>query len=303
MQTDPATAGSSTATMVTGPFNSQCADRLREAADLLDAQGANPFRVGAYRRAAETVRDLPEDLAHLIDREGLEGLEALPGIGRGIASALLEMNRTGRWMQLERLRGSADPTQLFTAVPGLGHRLAERIHDELHIDTLEALEMAAHDGRLETVPGVGPRRAAAIRASLQTMLSRGRARRAPGATGLGTRLEPGPSVATLLDVDREYRLKADDDTLPTIAPKRFNPTGDAWLPVLHTQRDGWHFTALFSNTAQAHQLNRTRDWVVIYYYDDEHAEGQHTVVTETHGPLAGRRVVRGREAECRTHYG
>jgi hypothetical protein len=303
MQTDPATAGSSTATMVTGPFNSQCADRLREAADLLDAQGANPFRVGAYRRAAETVRDLPEDLAHLIDREGLEGLEALPGIGRGIASALLEMNRTGRWMQLERLRGSADPTQLFTAVPGLGHRLAERIHDELHIDTLEALEMAAHDGRLETVPGVGPRRAAAIRASLQTMLSRGRARRAPGATGLGTRLEPGPSVATLLDVDREYRLKADDDTLPTIAPKRFNPTGDAWLPVLHTQRDGWHFTALFSNTAQAHQLNRTRDWVVIYYYDDEHAEGQHTVVTETHGPLTGRRVVRGREAECRTHYG
>jgi Holliday junction resolvasome RuvABC DNA-binding subunit len=303
MQTDPATAGSSTATVVTGPFNSQCADRLREAADLLDAQGANPFRVGAYRRAAETVRDLPEDLARLIEREGLEGLEALPGIGRGIASALLEMNRTGRWMQLERLRGSADPTQLFTAVPGLGHRLAERIHDELHIDTLEALEMAAHDGRLETVPGVGPRRAAAIRASLQTMLSRGRARRAPGATGLATRLEPGPSVAALLDVDREYRLKADDDTLPTIAPKRFNPTGDAWLPVLHTQRDGWHFTALFSNTAQAHQLNRTRDWVVIYYYDDEHAEGQHTVVTETHGPLAGRRVVRGREAECRTHYG
>jgi DNA polymerase (family 10) len=303
MQTDPATANSSTTTVVTGPFNSQCADRLREAADLLDAQGANPFRVGAYRRAAETVRDLPEDLARLVDREGLEGLEALPGIGRGIASALLEMNRTGRWMQLERLRGSADPTQLFTAVPGLGHRLAERIHDELHIDTLEALEMAAHDGRLETVPGVGPRRAAAIRSSLQTMLSRGRSRRAPGATGPETRLEAGPSVATLLDVDKEYRLKADDDTLPTIAPKRFNPTGDAWLPVLHTQRDGWHFTALFSNTAQAHQLNRTHDWVVVYYYDDEHAEGQHTVVTETHGPLAGRRVVRGREAECRAHYG
>jgi hypothetical protein len=303
MQTRQAATSSSTTTVGAGPFNSQCADRLREAADLLDAQGANPFRVAAYRRAAETVRDLPEDLARLIDREGLEGLEALPGVGRGIASALLEMNRTGRWMQLERLRGSADPTQLFTAVPGLGHRLAERIHDELHIDTLEALEMAAHDGRLETVPGVGPRRAAAIRSSLQTMLSRGRPRRGQGATGQGTEREVGPSVAMLLDVDGEYRSKADDDTLPTIAPKRFNPSGDAWLPVLHTQRDGWHFTALFSNTAQAHQLNRTHDWVVIYYYDDEHAEGQHTVVTETHGPLAGRRVVRGREAECRAHYG
>jgi hypothetical protein len=303
MQTDPAAAQSSTANVVTGPFNSQCADRLREAADLLDAQGANPFRVAAYRRAADTVRDLPEDLARLIDREGLDGLEALPGVGRGIASALLEMNRTGRWMQLERLRGSADPTQLFTAVPGLGHRLAERIHDELHIDTLEALELAAHDGRLETVPGVGPRRAAAIRASLQTMLSRGRPRRVPGTTGQDAPRESGPSVATLLDVDREYRLKANDGTLTTIAPKRFNPTGEAWLPVLHTQRDGWHFTALFSNTAQAHQLNRTHDWVVLYYYDDEHAEGQHTVVTETHGPLAGRRVVRGRETECRAHYG
>ena len=106
----------------------------------------------------------------------------------------------------------------------------------------------------------------------------------------------------LLDVDREYREKALGGKLPTIAPRRFNPTGEAWLPVLHADRNGWHFTALHSNTAQAHQLIRTRDWVVLYFYDDQHVEGQHTVVTETHGPLAGRRVVRGREAECREHY-
>jgi hypothetical protein len=281
--------------------NARCADRLREAADLLEAQGANPFRVSAYRNAADTVRDLPEDLAALIDREGIAGLDALPGVGRGIASALLEMVRTGRWMQLERLRGSSDPVQLFTAVPGLGHRLAERIHDELHVDTLEGLELAAHDGRLETVPGVGPRRAAAIRSSLQSMLARGRLRRGTAASGTPEAAK-GPPVETILDVDHEYRLKAEAGSLPTIAPKRFNPSGDAWLPVLHTMRGDWHFTALFSNTAQAHQLNRTRDWVVIYFYDDQHAEGQNTVVTETHGPLAGRRVVRGREAECRQHY-
>lgn len=281
--------------------NQRCAERLREAADLLEAQGANPFRVSAYRRAADTVRDLREDLATLIEREGQAGLEALPGIGRGIASALIEMARSGRWMQLERLRGSSDPVQLFTAVPGLGHRLAERIHEELHLDTLEGLELAAHDGRLETVPGIGPRRAAAIRASLQTMLSRGRPRRTVTTGGTAERPH-GPSVGILLDVDREYREKALGGRLPTIAPKRFNPTGEAWLPVLHADRDGWHFTALHSNTAQAHQLNRTRDWVVLYFYDDEHVEGQHTVVTETHGPLAGRRVVRGREVECREHY-
>jgi len=281
-------------------INARCADRLREAADLLEAQRANPFRVSAYRKAADTVLDLPEDLTGIIDRAGLPGLEVLPGIGRGIAAALLEMVRTGRWMQLERLRGSADPIQLLTAVPGLGHRLAERIHEELHVDTLEGLELAAHDGRLEAVPGVGPRRAASIRASLQTMLSRSRPHR-PAA--VARRAEGGPTVATLLEVDREYRDRAAAHELPTIAPRRFNPSGEAWLPVLHTVHDGWHFTALFSNTAQAHQLNRTRDWVVIYFYDDEHAEGQHTVVTETHGPLAGRRVVRGRETECRAHYG
>jgi Holliday junction resolvasome RuvABC DNA-binding subunit len=274
--------------------NARHADRLREAADLLEAQGANPFRVAAYRKAADTVRDLGDDVGQLVDTVGAAGLEELPNIGRGIASALVEMVRTGRWTQLERLRGSSDPAQLFTAVPGLGHRLAERIHEELHVDTLEALEQAAHDGRLESVPGVGPRRAAAIRASLQSMLSRGRPRHA----------EPsgGPGVDTLLAVDREYREKSAAGTLATIAPKRFNPAGTAWLPVLHTTAGSWHFTALFSNTAQAHQLGRTRDWVVIYFYDDEHAEGQHTVVTETHGPLAGRRVVRGREAECRRHY-
>ncbi len=103
----------------------------------------------------------------------------------------------------------------------------------------------------------------------------------------------GPSIAMLLDVDREYRERAAAGTLPTIAPRRFNPSGAAWLPVLHTERDGWHFTALYSNTALAHQLHRTHDWVVLYFYDDQHVEGQHTVVTETHGALSGERVVRG----------
>ena len=275
-----------------GFCNALCAERLREAARLLEAQGANPFRVSAYRRAADTLRDLHEDLASLIDRKGMPGLEALPGIGHGIASALLEMTRTGRWIQLERLRGGADPIPLLTTVPGLGHRLAERIHDELHVDTLEGLELAAHDGRLATVTGVGPRRTAAIRASLQAMLARGRPRRA-GPASTGAAAQHGPSIDMLLDVDREYRERAAAGSLPTIAPRRFNPSGGAWLPVLHTERDGWHFTALYSNTALAHQLHRTRDWVVLYFYDDQHVEGQHTVVTETHGALSGKRVVRG----------
>lgn len=276
-------------------INQQVAAKLREAADLLQQQGANPFRVNAYRRAAETIAGLGEDLTALVRRQGVDGLLALPHIGRGLATAIDELVRTGRWSQLERLRGVLDPEKLLQSVPGIGPRLAQRIHDELHIDTLEALELAAHDGRLESLAGVGPRRAVAIRATLESMLGRVRGMR----TGAAVH---GPGVDMLLDVDREYRKKSALGKLPTIAPKRFNPRGEAWLPILHTQRDGWHFTVLFSNTARAHELERTHDWVVVYFYDDHHQEGQHTIVTETRGALVGRRVVRGRESECRALY-
>jgi putative hydrolase len=275
--------------------NQDIAFRLREAADILEQQAANPFRVRAYRRAAETISRLEADLPELIEHGGLEALVALPNIGRGIATAITEILSTGRWAQLERMRGSLDPVQRLQAVPGIGPVLAEQIHDELHVDTLEGLELAAHDGRLEALKGIGPRRAAMIRASLEKMLGRVRTRRYE-------EMAEGPSVPVLLDVDREYREKAAAGTLPTIAPRRFNPSNEAWLPILHTERDGWHFTALFSNTGRAHDLGRTRDWVVIYFYNDHQEEGQHTVVTETRGPLIGRRVVRGREAECRVFH-
>ncbi len=60
-----------------------------------------------------------------------------------------------------------------------------------------------------------------------------------------------------------YRNKARRNELELIAPRRFNPKGLAWLPVMHMHYKGWHFTALCSNTARAHQLNKSRDWVLI----------------------------------------
>jgi putative hydrolase len=107
-----------------------------------------------------------------------------------------------------------------------------------------------------------------------------------------------PPVALLLDVDDEYRRRAAAGELRTIAPRRFNPEGRAWLPILHTQRVRWHFTALYSNTAREHALGRTDDWVTISFADGGHHDRQRTVGTETYGPERGLRVVRGREAKC-----
>jgi hypothetical protein len=215
----------------------------------------------------------------------------VPGVGSGIASALAEMVTTGHLAQLDRLRGIVEPERLFQTIPGIGPKLARKICDRLQIETLEALEVAAHDGGLEEVDGIGARRAQMIRAALTERLGRPRIRH-PGSEG------QRPSVALLLDVDREYRERAKAGTLRKIAPKRFNSSGEAWLPVLHTSREEWEFTALFSNTLLAHEFGRTEDWVIIYYRSDGLPEARCTVVTEFRGILAGQRVVRGREEEC-----
>jgi putative hydrolase len=273
--------------------NLTIADRLREAASLLEDQGANPFRVQAYRHTAAAVAASREDITAIARRAGLSGLVAVPGIGPRTAQAIQQLARYGHWSELDRLRGAADPEKVFCRVPGVGPVLARLVHDRLDIGSLEGLEAAAHDGRLAKVPGFGERRAAMVRAALAAMLGRVRPADVP---------VPEPPVEQLLRIDEEYREGAAAGRLRRVAPRRFNPTGETWLPILHTEHEPWHYTALFSNTGRAHALGRTRDWVVIYFHDDGGPEAQRTVVTETRGPLRGRRVVRGRETECQQYY-
>jgi endonuclease III len=276
--------------------NSEISDKLNEIADLLQEQNANPFRVNAYRRAAATISGLPQQVTELVEEQGFSGLTDLPGIGEGIARSIYEYVAMGRMTRLDSLHAGHDPVQLFEQVPGVGPKLAHQIIETLHIDTLEALELAAHNGRLETVPGFSSKKVSMVQAWLAQVLGRHR----PVLKDQGRVSEP--PVALLLQVDRQYRDKAASDELPKIAPRRFNPKGEAWLPVMHSSKGDWHFTALYSNTARAHQLGQTHDWVVVYFYDKEHHEGQHTVVTETRGSLIGKRVMRGRERECQDHY-
>lgn len=273
------------------------ADHLDEVADLLESHAAGRFRVKAYRDAARTVREHHEPMVDVLDRDGLAGLVAIPTIGRSIARAIEELAWRGRLGRLDRLRGEGSPEDLFMTLPGIGERLASRIHHELGVETLEALEVAAHDGRLAAMHGVGPRRTHAIRDLLAVQLGRSTARRVHAVPS-----PPAvPSVALLLRLDDEYREQAAAGVLPTIAPKRFNQGRAAWLPIWHVDAEGFHLTLLFSNSRLAHDLDKTRDWVVVYW-DRDGDEDQATVVTEYRGPLRGRRVVRGRERECLTFW-
>ena len=274
-------------------FNGEVARQFRVAADLLESQRAAQFRVQAYRRAASTVEEMDESLADVYQEQGLPGLIARPTIGRSLALAIADLADSGRWRWLDRLRGEVDPEGILATVAGIGPGLAARIHRELGIESLEDLELAAHDGRLATVEGFGAKRLQSVIDSLAGRLRQHGHRGSSGAPPVNQ-----PATAELLDVDREYRRRSAAGQLPTIAPLRLNPTHARWLPILHTTRDDRHYTAMFSNTARAHELGRTNDWVVIYA--DGPADGQWTVVTETRGVHAGDRAVRGREAERRS---
>ena len=278
--------------------NDVAACYLDEVADLLEVQAANPFRVRAYRKAAQTLRDTGEPVHEILAAEGLPGLLRLPGIGRSLAHAIEQMVHTGKLPLLERLRGEGSPERAFTTVANIGPKLAARIHEELAIETLGELEAAAWDGRLGRMAGMGKKRVQAVR---ETLAGRFRRRRLDWRPAKESETVDQPTVAEILDVDREYRRLSELGRLPKIAPRRFNPEGKAWLPVLHATRGNRHYTALYSNTARAHELGTTHDWVVVYR--DDHADhGQWTVITSRFGKLKGNRIVRGREEDCEHHY-
>lgn len=290
--------------------NRQIAEQLEEIARRLDPVETNAFRTAAYRRAAETLRQLDKPLVRLVANQGEAGLLRLPGIGRTIARQIAQSFKRGYLPLLKQLR---EPSReaLLTSVAEIGPELAHRIHEHLGIESLGELQAAAHDGRLARVPGFGPKR---VRAVKEALAGRGRlSRLAPQVSRVANQQvsQPAhpstptcrdePTVQVLLDIDREYREKAASGRLSRVAPRRFNPTGGAWLPILRTTRGGEHFTALYSNTARAHELGATHDWVIIYR-DEPGRHDQWTVITGQFGKLKDRRLVRGREAQCDAFY-
>ncbi len=251
---------------------------LDEVAGLLKSQHASPFRINAYERAAEFIRTTQVDIVSLAINQQRKELTALPTIGKGIANLIIEFVHNSRSRLLNRLKGQNHPEELMEAIPGIGKQLAKEIVSQLNISTLEELEIAAHDGRLDAVKGFGEGRLKLVKLYLASLLSF----RGDNDSRQRSAMQDfsQPSIGLILRLDQDYRQKAKEGKLRKIAPSRFNPTNAIWLPMYHVEQEGWHFTIMFSNTARAHELGKTEDWVIFFYEKDNH-ESQATVVTES----------------------
>ncbi len=145
--------------------NAEIARLITRYADLLEIDGANPFRVRAYRNAVRFLTSTGQDMATLVG-EGRE-LEGLPGIGKILADKITTIVRTGSLPQLEKLEervpaGLADLLEL----PGLGVKRVDLLYRKLGIEGPADLERAIERGALDALPGFGGKTLEHLRAAL-----------------------------------------------------------------------------------------------------------------------------------------
>ncbi|MEW5707364.1 MAG: DNA polymerase/3'-5' exonuclease PolX [Pseudomonadota bacterium] len=212
--------------------NADIAAMFGEIADLLEIQGANPFRVRAYRNAARTVEGLGRDLAALV--KAGEDLTELPGIGEDLAAKIKEAVETGRLAFLDRLHKELPPaiTELLK-IPGLGPKRVKALYHDLGVQTLEQLARAARDGRIRELPGFGAKTEEKILEAVQAHLSGARrfklAVAAQYAAPLVEHLRKAPGVGRVVVAGSFRRMRetvGDLDilvttTLPEQAVQRF----------------------------------------------------------------------------------
>lgn len=132
--------------------NPEVARIFNAIADILEIKGDNPFRIRAYRRAAQNIEGLAEDVETLIARDTLEDL---PGIGKDLAAKIREIVKTGTAQEYEKLKAEI-PAGLVQLVhiPGVGPKTAKLLFEEKGIDSIEKLEAASRAGQLRSLPGI-----------------------------------------------------------------------------------------------------------------------------------------------------
>jgi DNA polymerase (family 10) len=149
------------------PTNIDIANIFEETADLLEIDGANTFRIRAYRQAAENIDDLGRSLSDMVVAD--EDLTKIPGIGKDLAGAIRELVQTGEYSELMSIRRRINPSlRELLRIPGIGPKKIKRLHDELGIANLDDLQRAVETHQLATLSGFGAKTEEKIARELET---------------------------------------------------------------------------------------------------------------------------------------
>ena len=147
--------------------NEEIARRFYRLSALMEIRGDDPFRLRSYRNAAEAIEVWPTPLKEIAEKEGLTGLQEIPGVGKAIAGQVIDLLNRGTFDAWERLIAETPETVLdLTEIPGIGPKTAALLHQRFKVSSLPELKAFVAGGGLDLVDGIGLKTAERIKQAL-----------------------------------------------------------------------------------------------------------------------------------------
>ncbi|HEX5834842.1 MAG TPA: helix-hairpin-helix domain-containing protein [Pyrinomonadaceae bacterium] len=147
--------------------NGEIARRFYRLSALMEIRGDDPFRLRSYRNAAEAIEVWPTPLKEIAAKEGIAGLQEIPGVGKAIAGKVIDLLERGTFDAWERLVAETPETVLdLTEIPGIGPKTAALLHQRFKVSSLPELKAFVTGGGLNLVDGIGPKTAERIKQAL-----------------------------------------------------------------------------------------------------------------------------------------
>ena len=147
--------------------NDAIARRFYRLAALMEVRGDDPFRWRSYRNAAEAIEVWPTPLKEIAEKEGVTGLQEIPGVGKAIAGKVIDLLTKGTFDAWERLTAETPETVLdLLEIPGIGPKTAALLHQRFKVSSLDDFKAFVASGGLDMVDGIGPKTAEKIKEAL-----------------------------------------------------------------------------------------------------------------------------------------
>jgi len=147
--------------------NETIARRFYRLAALMEVRGDDPFRWRSYRNAAEAIEVWPTPLKEIAEKDGVTGLQEIPGVGKAIAGKVIDLLSKGTFDAWERLTAETPESVLdLMEIPGIGPKTAALLHQRFKVSTIDDMKAFVASGGLDMVDGIGPKTAEKIKEAL-----------------------------------------------------------------------------------------------------------------------------------------